>query len=111
MSPGCNDIMAINPSAAFCEEENGAAWNVLHIHPRAGEHMLARHGLMTSMRGHNEVCLSAVCTATFANALYIPNAAELSLMRKTNPYRAAIIIIVTEIANAVWQRREPCKGA
>jgi hypothetical protein len=47
MSPGCNDMLAINPSAAFCEGQNGAAWNVLHIHPRAGEHMLARHGLMT----------------------------------------------------------------
>ena len=46
---------------------------------------------MTSMRGCNEVCVSAVCTATFAKALYIPNAAELSLMGKTNPYRAAII--------------------
>ena len=36
MSPGCNDMLAINPSAPFCEEENGAAWNVLHIHPRGG---------------------------------------------------------------------------
>ena len=74
MSPGCNDMLAINPSAAFCEEENGAAWNVLHIHPRAEEHMLARHGLMTSTRGCNEVCVSAVYTATFAKALYIQNA-------------------------------------
>ncbi|HEX3618760.1 MAG TPA: hypothetical protein VHU16_00150, partial [Candidatus Udaeobacter sp.] len=42
-----NDMLAINPSGAFCEEENGAAWDLLNIHPRAGEHMLARHGLMT----------------------------------------------------------------
>jgi hypothetical protein len=102
-------MLAINPSGAFCEEKTGAAWNVLHIHPRAEEHMLARHGLMTSMRGCNEVCVSAVGTATFANALHIPNAAKLSLMRKTNPYRTKII--VTQIANAVCQRREPCKGA
>jgi hypothetical protein len=55
---------------------------------------------MTSVRGRNEVCANAVCTATFAKALYIPKTAELSLMRKTNPYREAIIIIVTQIAKA-----------
>jgi hypothetical protein len=34
------------------------------------------------MRGRNEGCVCALCTATFAKALYIPNAAELSLIAK-----------------------------
>jgi hypothetical protein len=37
---------------------------------------------MTGMRDRNEVCVSAVCTATFVKALYMPNAAELSLIAK-----------------------------